>query len=722
MRSTKHLLATSLLVPALIATAGLVTTPATAVEVGTQPYGSTPVTPKPATPEVPLTGTATTLGRITAVASSGNQATLTAERGKVRISFLDGETFRVEATRGEFLDPANTPQGDATQSANIIVGLSEFPGATASVTDGATVVIKAAGGVSIEVVKATGVMTAKRADGSVIWQEASPLEFRAANTAQRLVVDADEQFLGGGMQNGRSIHTGSVINVARNFDWDDHGYPNSVPFYLSSAGYGVLRNTFARGTYDFVNGTTAHEETRFDAYYFAGDYKEALDGYTKLTGRPHLPPVYALEYGDADCYNRSSSTYNGDRTPGKLTTPDAIEIAKDFVENDMPGGWMLVNDGYGCEYVDLPETVQAIEDQTGLKTGLWTQRSLTNQPYEVGEAGIRLRKLDVAWVGSGYRMALTACESANKGIEDNSEARGTALMVEGWAGAQRCGMTWTGDHSGNLDAVRWQVSALTGSGNSGQPFATGDVDGIFGGSAESYVRDLQWKAFAPALYSMSGWSHTDKRPWLYGAEATEINRSYLQLRQQLMPYIYSLSQEAHATGTPVMRHMAIEFPEDLGSYSDEANNQFMLGSDYLVAPVFTAARSRSGIYLPAGETWVDYWTGRLYPGGQVLNNHPAPLDRLPVFVRAGAVVPHGIVARNSNLTPENAELTVQVYPSGSSSYTLYEDDKVTRAYRDGARSLQTLSVAAPASGPGDVTVTIGQRQGEYAGKAAARPY
>lgn len=720
MRLTHRILTTAAVVPALLATT-FVAQPANAVEVGADSHGTTEITPKPVSPEVPVENGAS-LGAITAAMASGNVANLTAASGKIRVTFLSPTVFRIEATRGEFTDPANTPQNDPQRTANIIVGAQDFSGAAVSVTDGATIVVGAANGARIEIVKATGLMTAKAADGSVIWQEKAPLSFGARSTTQSLVVRPNEQFLGGGMQNGRSIHTGATINVAKNFDWDDDGYPNSVPWYMTSGGYGMLRNTFERGSYNFATGTTTHEETRYDSYTFAGDYKAALDGYTKLTGRPMMPPVYALEYGDADCYNRGSATYEGSKDPKKLTTPQSLDFAKEFVTNDMPAGWLLVNDGYGCEYVDLPQTVDAIEEQTDLKVGLWTQRSLTNQPFEVGEAGIRLRKLDVAWVGSAYRLALTGCEAAYKGIEENSDARGTSLMVEGWAGAQRCGMTWTGDHTGNLDAVRWQVSALTGSGNSGQPFTTGDVDGIFGGSTESYVRDLQWKAFAPALYSMSGWAPVDKRPWLYGEQATEINRDYLQLRQRLMPYIYSLSQNAHATGTPVMRSLALEYPQDLGSYSVEANNQFLLGTDYLVAPVFTAATTRSGIYLPAGENWVDYWSGRVYKGGQVLNGHPAPLDKLPIFVRAGAVVPQGIVARNASLVPEDSEITIQAYPSGTDTYKLYEDDKVTREYRSGKSSTQTFTVKAPETGAGDVSVAWSARQGSYTGMASARPY
>ena len=686
-----------------------------------------PAAIKTVTPEVPVDAAGVPLGRITGFTQDNNVVDLSAEAGALRVTFLDEVNFRLEADpSGSFTDPANTDQGDPARTANIVVGKDKFAGTAVTVEDGDLLTIKTAK-VTLEINKATTQLRVSRADGSLVFAESAPITFGAKSATQHLQPQQGEQFIGGGMQNGRSVHTGALINIARNFDWDDDGYPNAVPYYMSSKGYGVLRNTFARGSYDFGSQpSTTHEEKRFDAYYFVGDYKQSLGAYTTLTGKPMMPPVYALEYGDADCYNRSNPGYSssgfGDPDGAKQRTPDAIKTARKFVENDMPAGWMLVNDGYGCEYQQLPETVANIEQETDLKVGLWTQRSLTNQAYEVGEAGVRLRKLDVAWVGQGYRQALTGCEAAHDGIEQYSDARGTALMVEGWAGAQRCGMQWTGDHSGNLDAVRWQVPALTGAGNSGLAFTTGDVDGIFGGSPESYVRDLQWKAFAPALYSMSGWAAKDKRPWLYGDEATAINRKYLQLRQQLMPFIYTLAQESSTTGVSMMRSMALEFPDQQWSYGDEANKQFMLGKDFLVAPVFTQTDVRNGIFLPAGQQWVDYWTGKLYQGGQILNGYNAPLDRLPVFVRAGAVVPQGIVARNASLVPEDSPITLDVYAKGKGSFTLYEDDKVTRNYKDGKASRQRFDVEAPDYGPGTVSVTINPREGDYTGKAAARPY
>lgn len=688
------------------------------------------------------------LGAISGFQQDGANITLKPVSGALRVSFLDAKNFRIEADpSGTLRDPANTPQNDPTRTANLVVGAEQFAAVPVTVTDGVKITISTAA-VKLEVDKASGKFTLRRADGSLVWAEAAPLSFGDSTTTQSLAGQPGEQFLGGGMQNGRSVHTGQVINISRDFNWADGGNPNAVPYYMSSAGYGVFRNTFEPGSYDFGSTgsdvaspleTSTHQEKRFDAYYFVGDYKQALDGYTKLTGRPMMPPVYALEYGDADCYNRSnpgykSSGFNDPNAP-KQNTFDAVKTAEQFKTNDMPGAWMLVNDGYGCEYTKDPEpydpanpgkglggTVQAIQKAADLKTGLWTERSLTNQKLEVGQDGIALRKLDVAWVGQGYRMTLTACESAYNGIEQYSANRGMSLIVEGWAGSQRCGIQWTGDHTGTLDSIRWQVPAIAGSGNSGLAFTTADVDGIFGGSPESYVRDLQWKAFAPALYSMSGWAPTDKRPWLYGAAATEINRSYLQLRQQLMPYIYSLAAGSNATGTPMARTMALEFPQDPSSYSPEANTQFMLGSDYLVAPVSASTDIRNGIVLPAGSQWVDYWTGTVYQGGQILNGYKAPLQTLPLFVRAGALVPQGIVARNASLVPEDSALTLNVYPSGASKFSLYEDDKTSRGYQQGKSAVQDFAVQAPVKNAGDVTVSIGVRKGDYAGIAGSRPY
>lgn len=663
------------------------------------------------------------LGAVDDVTSDGAATTFASGDARLRITFLDDDVFRVElAPDGGFTDPAGTPPSDpAAPDARIVVG-DDGAGPTPEVVEtGAAWELRTDGAV-VTVGKDPILISAATPDGRTLFAETAPLSWESGATTQTLGRGATEQFLGGGMQNGRFSHRDQTVRIERNFDWDDGGYPNAVPWYLSTAGYGVLRNTFAPGSYAFGEPLrSTHSEERFDAYYVLGDAYRALDGYTELTGRPLLPPIYGLELGDADCYNTSSPTYSGDPKPGKLVTPDAVRVAEGYEQHDMPRGWMLVNDGYGCEYVDLEETGDGLRAHD-IELGLWTERDLTEQEYEVGTAGVRVRKLDVAWVGAGYRHALTACEDADAGIEDNSDARGYVWMVEGWAGSQRCGVQWTGDHSGTLDAIRWQIPAIHGSGNSGLAFTAGDIDGIFGGSAESYVRDLQWKAFTPVLMTMSGWAGFDKQPWTRGEPYTSINREYLKLRERLLPYFYSYAAEAHRSGAPVARSLILEYPDDPNTWDDTTAHEFLAGREFLVAPVFTDGEVRDGIYLPEG-TWVDYWTGRLYTGPATVDGYAAPLDRLPLFVKAGSVVPMwpAGVNNHADVAPDD-RLTLDVYPWGPGSFELYEDDGVTREYAAGASSTQSFTVDAPAGGRGDVVVRVGERSGSYDGMASARPY
>ncbi|HVL62674.1 MAG TPA: glycoside hydrolase, partial [Microbacterium sp.] len=225
-----------------LATAGV--TPAVAAT-----SDPTPITPQKVNPEVPVED-GDSLGAITDIEQDGATVTLEAEHGAFRATFLDERTLRLEATpTGEFTDPANTPENDPARTADIVVGSEDFDGASVDLAEGDIITISTPK-VALEVDRATGTTTLTRSDGSIIWSESAPLSFGTRSATQHLDAVEGEQFLGGGMQNGRSIHTGATINIARNFDWDDDGYPNAVPYYMSSNGYGVMRNTFAAGSYD----------------------------------------------------------------------------------------------------------------------------------------------------------------------------------------------------------------------------------------------------------------------------------------------------------------------------------------------------------------------------------------------------------------------------------------------------------------------------------------
>uniref|UniRef100_UPI001C4F0EC9 TIM-barrel domain-containing protein n=1 Tax=Streptomyces sp. NRRL B-24572 TaxID=1962156 RepID=UPI001C4F0EC9 len=666
---------------------------------------------------------AATAGDATAVSQSGDTFTIsTSGEAAARVTVARADVFRIWLSpTGTFTDdPAGTDLATDT----------DFGAVGATLTDADDHWRVSTSEISLHINKSPLKFALYKADDStLVWSESEPTSWTTSQTTQHLNRAADEQFYGTGLHLGDWALRDKTVPVAVSNQWTEGTNASPAPFYMSTNGYGVMRNTWAPGSYDFGAPTDlTHNELRFDAWYFAGDsLKDVLGGYTDVTGKPFLAPIWGLELGNADCFNASNPSYTGDHDRlGHQTTPDVVGYATAARNADMPSGWFLPNDGYGCGYADLPDTVSDLEGK-GFKTGLWTSTGLGNIDWEVGTAGSRAVKTDVAWIGGGYKTAFTGVQEAVDGIEDNSDARRFVWTVDGWAGTQRNAVVWTGDTSGTWDAMRWHVPSIAGAGLSGLNYATGDVDGIFGGSPKTYTRDLQWKAFTPAFMTMSGWGATnpsagyqDKQPWRFSEPYLSINRTYLQLKMRLMPYLYTMSRTAHETGVPSTRAMVLEYPDDPVARGNLTSGQFMAGDSFLVAPVVSDTEVRDGIYLPEGS-WTDYWTGKVYEGPGWLNGYAAPLKTLPLFVKSGAIVP---MWPQMNYSGEKAAstLTYDVYPRGDSSFSLYEDDGVTRAHEDGAYARQQVDVTAPASGTGDVTVSVGARDGSYTGKTTSRGY
>jgi len=640
------------------------------------------------------------VGRVTDIRRTGNTVTVDAPPARARVEFPAADVVRTwVAPKGKFA---------ATQG---IVVETDDAGVTPEITEAADYFLLSTDAVALRVYKADLRFGLYRpGNGARIVEEVVGLHVDGGVTTQRLTQAPGEQYFGGGMQNGRCAHRHATINVAVSYEWNEGGWPNSVPFYVSTGGYGTFRNTFAGGAYSFTAPVVLrHQEERCDAYWFVGDVKHVVDRYTELTGRPFLPPIYGLEPGDADCY-----CHNANR--GERHTLDALAVADGYVDRQIPLGWMLVNDGYGCGYEDLDEVAARLAERH-VTLGLWTSTGLPDQKREV-RAGARVRKLDVAWVGPGYRFALEACREAYRGIERHSDGRGFVWTPEGWAGSQRYAVHWSGDQAGSWDYIRWQIPTYAGATLSGLAYTTGDVDGIYGGSAETYTRDLQWKTFLPVVMTMSGWAPTDKQPWHHGEPYASINRRYLRLRERLLPYFYTYSALAQRSGLGMVRPVALEYPDDPAAQHDDVRYEFLCGDAFLVAPVFEDADVRNRIYLPAG-TWFDFWTGEPHRGPVWIDGYPAPLDRLPLFVKAGSIVPLWPEGTLSWASRDTSRLDVDVWPDGHSAFDLYEDDGVTRRYADGRFAWQRFT--ADVAGP-DVTVTIGPSVGEYDGKPSRRTY
>jgi hypothetical protein len=651
-----------------------------------------------------------TLGDVTAFDVKDNVATVSAGPDQLRVMFYRDDIFRVWlGPDGQFTEAQPNPD-----DAQIVV-FKAPPIAVAS-RDAGEYYRLATGTNVLRVYKRPLRLALFDKDNSVVvWQETKPITY-GPSTVQTLRRGDNEHFYGGGMQNGYFSHRDTSVNIRLNTrGWNDGSTPNPAPFYMSTAGYGVFRNTMTPGKYDFLAPLVlSHDEARFDAYYFTGSLKHVLDGYTLVTGRPFMMPRWGLGFGDSDCYNKTGKTI------------DVVsKVAEKYRANDMPGAWIMPNDGYGCGYQALPETIASLKT-LGFWTGLWTENGLARIATEVRDYGSRVMKLDVAWVGRGYQFALNGMRDAYQGIETNADARGFVWTTCAWAGGQRYATIWSGDQSGNWEYIRFHIPTVLGAGLSGFNASTGDVDGIFGGGAQTQVRDLQWKALTPAWMIISGWSkqtNNMKQPWIFGEPYTAINRKYLKLKARLTPYLYTYSREAFDTGVPTVRAMVLEFPDDPATWSKRTQYQFMSGASLLVAPVYEDSPIRNDIYLPAGK-WIDYWDGAEFNGSTTLNGYAAPLEKLPMFVRAGAIIPMYPEMLYDGEKPADP-VTLDVYPSGKSRFDLYEDDGSTLAYRKGAFARTLIEVDAPMAldtPGGTITVTVGAAKGTYAGMPASRAY
>jgi alpha-glucosidase len=202
-------------------------------------------------------------------------------------------------------------------------------------------------------------------------------------------------------------------------------------------------------------------------------------------------------------------------------------------------------------------------------------------------------------------------------------------------------------------------------------------------------------------------------PWAHGPEIEEICRFFAELRYRLFPYNYSLAWEAHSSGTPLMRPLVLEYPDD--PHAVDMSSQFLWGASLLIAPVTRGGATRWSVYLP-GSSWYDFWTHEQYAGGQWVEV-AAPLERPPVFVRGGAIVPMGPSMQHSDELTKASSLSLLVYPEGESSFNLYEDDGVSREYENGAYAVTAIRCDASQDA---VRLRLEPSSGHYTGAPVTR--
>lgn len=262
-----------------------------------------------------------------------------------------------------------------------------------------------------------------------------------------------------------------------------------------------------------------------------------------------------------------------------------------------------------------------------------------------------------------------------------------------FAGGQRYAAQWTGDNFGTWDHLRLSMPMLNGMGLSGLQFAGADIGGIEPvPSPELYTRWMQSGVFTPFT-----WTHSlgpgNLEPWGFGNRLEDINRQSIKMRYRLLPYIYTAFHEASDKGTPIMRPLLLEYPDD--ETAEKTNDEYFFGNDLLVAPIVKDYDEYRSVYLPKG-TWIDYWTDHRYVGPATITV-TAPLDKIPLFVRGGAIIPSQQDMEYTDQAPIDP-LTLDVYPDGSSTRNYYDDDGISFDYQHGAYLLQKISAQQSATG------------------------
>ncbi|MFI5360331.1 MAG: TIM-barrel domain-containing protein [Elusimicrobiota bacterium] len=593
----------------------------------------------------------------------------------------------------------------------------------------------------------------------------------------------DEKLLGLGQDNrnnGRLDRRGTIRELwaGQKIESGNVTAQYPVPFLLSTGkngrAYGLFIDNVHRMTFDL--GKSDPNVMRLDAdggeidlYVIDGPTPaDVVERYTSLTGRPSLPPLWALGYWQSKCtyydwtmLDEAYRQLNARGFPVDVMVIDADWpeimtdyrwaprwIGKDFTPADKIRGYAAK----GVKIV-MSQSGPMVKTESPTFASGWSSGVFANDgngnPVEAGWYGGKLldfthpkmndwlwpqtRVLDESGI-SGWWLDLTEPEGeppqthyfagspaeihnqysflstlSFEGVQlaVHPDQRPFVLTRAGSAGLERHhAAVWTGDVYSDYATLRAHPPEMLNSGLSGFAYWTSDTGGFlvgdykddrFGAHARLYERWMQFSAFGPITRAHKAGGVPE--PYALGTATEQGARHYLQLRYRLMPYIYSYAWEANQTGLPIARALLLEYPHDKASVA-APGDEYLFGRELLVAPVLREGLTNRTVYFPPGK-WFDWDYGYEYEGGRdwVVG---APQNRIPVAVRAGAIIPMAPDMKNTSEKPWDP-LTVEIYPSGKSSFTLYGDDGKSFDYQKGRFTLTKLESAQEGSA---VRVTV----------------
>ena len=562
-----------------------------------------------------------------------------------------------------------------------------------------------------------------------------------------------------------------VLDI-RNFTFDLHqvNWYDIIPFFMTTSGYGVLMNLTCHGkktwrlyfTADFLTNNS------WDYYFVYGpQFDTIISGYRYLTGPAPMPAKWA--FGFWQCKNRYASS-------AEITTAVASYRSNNIPIDCIVQDWNWWSNGYGsftwdaANYPNPTSLLSTIHtNNCHFAISIWETFSSTAptfsamQPYLLpvslgcntnpgqflnifDTTGARkfwdLMNNSLLSIGvDGWWMDATEPEcplltgvatssgvidqyanafslASAKNIYEKQRAVSTAKRVVNLtrsfnAGQQRFGtIYWNGDISGaTINNVRTTVAGGLNSCMAGNPYWCSDIGGFQNTPTdETLIRWFEAGTFFP-IFRVHGSRATEI--YTYNAQPRQICTDFSILRYRLMPYIYSLAWKVTNENYTMTRALPFDFPND----SVVRNNatQFMFGTALMINPVTVAGATSRSVYLPAGN-WYDFWTGAVNSGAAGRNVQvAAPLQTIPIYARAGAILPMGPKIQYATQSADPIEL--RVYPGADGSFTLYEDQGDGYGYETGAYSTIPISYSN-ATGK----VTIGARNGTFPGMLTSRTF
>jgi alpha-D-xyloside xylohydrolase len=560
----------------------------------------------------------------------------------------------------------------------------------------------------------------------------------------------------------------------------------SIPFFVSSNGYGIFWNNASRSRFNnrFLSALYLSSEvsSSMDYYFIYGpEFDRLIAGYRELTGQAPLFGKWA--YGFWQCKNKYNTQEEllgiahqyrelqipldnivqdwfwwytmGEPVFDKSRYPDPTAMVDDLHKNHvhlMISFWPYFRPGTKT-YDDMDKrgffiaktkvagfhpAGQALYDafnpaarkyywnlmdQALFKIGVDAWWLDTTEP-ETEDRETNLLASNQTFLGSGARYAnafplMTTAAVYQGQRRESDQKRVFILSRSAFAGSQRnAAAVWSGDINSDWTFFRRQIPAGLNYSLSGLPYWTTDIGGFVSGNPgdpayrELFIRWFQFGTFNPILRVHGTRSTNRNELWSYGAEAQKILTSYDRLRYRLLPYIYSLAWMTTSRAYTPMRGLVMDFRTDVRAAG--TGDQFMFGPAFMVKPVTQPGAKTTELYLP-GAGWYDFWTDAQVEGPRTIEA-TAPLDRIPLYVRAGAILPLGPELQWSTEKPADP-IELRIYRGADGDFTLYEDENDNYDYEKGAYATIPFRWDDARK-----VLTIGNRQGEFPGMLAERTF